>query len=256
MTGAPALAGRAAMRAGAGYVILNVPMSAAQAVASAGTAELMVRGQPDDGVGLSAEAVQGVLEGCERAGALALGPGLGRGEGAVAFARAVAQRAQTPMVLDADGLNAHAGRLADLSSRAAATVLTPHAGELGRLLGLDSAEVERERLRRAREASGLARAVLVLKGDDTLVAVAISRGDSPGLATAGTGDVLAGVIAALLAQGTGAFTAACAGVWLHAQAGRLAAERVGAAEGVMASDVIEALPAARAAGSADGGENR
>ena len=97
--------------------------------------------------------------------------------------------------------------------------------------------------------------MLVLKGDDTLVVepggrVAISRGDSPALATAGTGDVLSGVIAALLAQGVEPFTAASAGVWLHAQAGRLAAGRAGAPEGVIATDVIEALPAARGAGSA------
>ncbi len=118
----------------------------------------MVRGQPDEGGGLSADAVEGVLAGCERARALALGPGLGRGEGAASFARALAAAAPIPMVLDADGLNAHAGRLADLSSRSAATILTPHAGELGRLLELESADIERERLRYAREASRLAQA--------------------------------------------------------------------------------------------------
>ncbi|MGP0100137.1 MAG: NAD(P)H-hydrate dehydratase [Solirubrobacteraceae bacterium] len=102
-------------------------------------------------------------------------------------------------------------------------------------------------MRAAAEQSG---AVVVLKGDDTLIAqpdgtVAVSPGASPALATAGTGDVLTGVIAALLAQGLDAFTAAAAGVWLHAEAGRQAARRLGAAEGVIASDVIAALPAAR-----------
>jgi hydroxyethylthiazole kinase-like uncharacterized protein yjeF len=135
-------------------------------------------------------------------------------------------------------------------------VLTPHAGELGRLLELDSAEIERERLRHVRAAAALAAAVVVLKGDDTLIAapdgsVAVSAGGSPGLATAGTGDVLSGVIAALLAQGVDAFTAAAAGVWLHAEAGRRAALRVGAAEGVIATDVIAALPAARRRGACD-----
>jgi NAD(P)H-hydrate epimerase len=129
-------------------------------------------------------------------------------------------------------------------------VLTPHAGELGRLLALDSSEIERERLRHVRTAAEQAAAVVVLKGDDTLIAepagsVAVSPGASPALATAGTGDVLTGVIAALLAQGLDAFTAACAGVWLHAEAGREAARRLGAPEGVIASDVIAALPAAR-----------
>jgi NAD(P)H-hydrate epimerase len=130
-------------------------------------------------------------------------------------------------------------------------VLTPHAGELGRLLELDSSEIERERLRHVRAAAEQAAAVVVLKGDDTLVAepagmVAVSAGASPALATAGTGDVLTGVIAALLAQGLDAFTAAAAGVWLHAEAGREAARRLGGPECVIASDVIAALPHARA----------
>ena len=108
-------------------------------------------------------------------------------------------------MLDADGLNAHAGRLEELQARSAPTVLTPHAGELGRLLELDSAEIDRERLRHVRKAAERAAAVVVLKGDDSLIAhpdgrVAVSPGGSPALATAGTGDVLTGVIAALLAQ--------------------------------------------------------
>jgi hydroxyethylthiazole kinase-like uncharacterized protein yjeF len=157
-------------------------------------------------------------------------------------------------VLDADGLNAHAGRLGELADREAPTVLTPHAGELGRLLELGAEEIERERLRHVRAAAQLARAVVVLKGDDTLIAdpdgrVAVSPGDSPALATAGSGDVLTGVVAALLAQGVPAFTAAAAAVWLHAEAGRWAAQALGGvAEGVIASDVIAALPGARTGG--------
>jgi len=153
-------------------------------------------------------------------------------------------------VLDADGLNAHAGRLGELAARTAPTVLTPHAGELGRLLEVSSEEIERERLRHVRAAAEQAQAIVVLKGDDTLIAdpsgrVAVSPGGTPALATAGTGDVLTGVIAALLATGLDPFTAAAAGVWLHAEAGREAARRQGANEGVLASDVIAALPAAR-----------
>jgi NAD(P)H-hydrate epimerase len=129
-------------------------------------------------------------------------------------------------------------------------VLTPHAGELGRLLEVGSDEVERERLRHVLRAAEQAQAVVVLKGDDTLIAdprgrVAVSPGGAPALATAGTGDVLTGVIAALLAVGLDPFTAAAAGVWLHAEAGREAARRQGANEGVVASDVVAALPAAR-----------
>jgi hydroxyethylthiazole kinase-like uncharacterized protein yjeF len=250
LTGAPRMAAEASMRAGAGYVTACVPVSLQGILAAAGTPELMTRGLPDADGALTAEGVGEVLEAGARGGALALGPGLGRSDGAAAFARALARDADVAMVLDADGLNAHAGRLGELAARSAPTVLTPHAGELGRLLGLDSAEIERERLRHVRAAAAQAQAVVVLKGDDTLIAtadgqVAVSAGASPALATAGTGDVLSGVIAALLSQGLDTFTAAAAGVRLHADAGREAARRVGAAEGVIASDVIAALPHAR-----------
>ncbi len=251
LLGAPRMASHSAMRAGAGYVIACVPASLQDVLATAATPELMTRGLPEQDGSLAPSAVAGVLENVRPGGALALGPGLGRSDGAVAFARELARSADAPLVLDADGLNAHAGRLEELRARTAPTVLTPHAGELGRLLELDSAEVERERLRHVRDAAARSGAVVVLKGDDTLVAepdgrVAVSRGGSPALATAGTGDVLTGVIGALLAQRLDAFLAASAGVWLHATAGREAARRQGAAEGVIASDVIAALPAARA----------
>ena len=193
-----------------------------------------------------------VLESVRPGGALALGPGLGRSEERVRV-RACSSRgeADAPMVLDADGLNAHAGELGELAGRVAR----------------DRADAARGRARTAARRSTARRssasvcatfalrpkpprAVVVLKGDDTLIAdasgrVAVSRGGSPALATAGTGDVLTGVIAALLAQGLDAFAAAAAGVWLHAGAGREAARREGAVEGVIASDVIAALPAVR-----------
>jgi NAD(P)H-hydrate epimerase len=250
LVGAPRMASRASMRAGAGYVTACIPRSLQDVVASAGTPELMTRGVAEEDGALAPAAVAEVLQSIRPGGAVALGPGLGRSDGAFVFARELARQADAPLVLDADGLNAHAGRLGDLTARSKPTVLTPHAGELGRLLELDSIQIERERLRHARAAAAQAHAVVVLKGDDTLIAtvdgrVAVSRGGSPALATAGTGDVLTGVIAALLAQGLDAFTAACAGVWLHAAAGREAARRQGAVEGVIATDVIEALPAAR-----------
>jgi hydroxyethylthiazole kinase-like uncharacterized protein yjeF len=250
LSGAPRMAAEASMRAGAGYVTACVPSSLQDILASAGTPELMTRGLPEDEGALSADGVGEVLEASARGASLALGPGLGRQPGAFAFARALAAAADVPMVLDADGLNAHAGCLSELAARRSPTVLTPHAGELGRLLELDSTEIERERLRHVRAAAEQAGAVVVLKGDDTLVAdpngvVAVSSGGSPALATAGTGDVLTGVIAALLSQGLDAFAAAAAGVWLHARAGRYAASRLGAPEGVIASDVIAALPGAR-----------
>ncbi|MFI5005130.1 MAG: NAD(P)H-hydrate dehydratase [Solirubrobacterales bacterium] len=275
LTGAPRMAAHAALRAGAGYVTACVPRSLQDVLATGGPPELMTRGLPDEDGVLAAAGVEDALvaatargsAAAERGsagggggalalgsagggGALALGPGLGRDPEAFAFARALARCAPVASVIDADGLNAHAGRLRELAGREAPTVLTPHAGELGRLLELPSEEIERERLRHVRAAAALAGAVVVLKGDDTLIAdpsgtVAVSPGASPALATAGSGDVLTGAIAALLAQGLPAFAAAAAGVWLHAAAGRLAARAVGAAEGVIATDVIAALPAAR-----------
>ncbi len=262
LTGAPRMAAHAAMRAGAGYVTAFVPESLQPILATAGPPELMTKGLPDDGAGgLAAAGVEEVLEASERGGALALGPGLGRSDGAVAFACELARKAKVALVLDADGLNAHAGRLGELSARSAPTVLTPHAGELGRLLEVSSEEIERERLRHVRVAAEQARAVVVLKGDDTLIAepsgrVAVSPGATPALATAGTGDVLTGVIAALLAAGLDPFAAAAAGVSLHAQAGREAARRQGAAEGVVASDVIAALPASRGGPRSEGHRGR
>ncbi|HUB36772.1 MAG TPA: NAD(P)H-hydrate dehydratase [Solirubrobacteraceae bacterium] len=254
LTGAPRMAALGAMRAGAGYVTACVPASLQPSLAG-GPPELMTRGLADEdgahtGAGVR-DALAATARGGASGGALALGPGLGRTDGAVAFARALAREADVALVLDADGLNAHAGQLEELAARRRPSVLTPHAGELARLLGGESETIEARRLHHARLAARRANAVVVLKGDDTLVAdpsglVGVSAGNSPALATAGTGDVLCGVVAALLSQGLPPFTAACAAVLLHARAGRLAARAVGAAEGVIASDVIAALPAARA----------
>ena len=224
--------------------------------------EVMTRALADEDGALVAGAVEEALEACERAGALVLGPGIGRSDGAVAFGRELAARADVPLLLDADGLNAHAGALDDLAARRLPTVLTPHAGELGRLLGRPSREIEAQRLRGAREAARRANAIVVLKGDDTIVVMpdgvaAINDLSAPALATAGTGDVLSGVIGALLAKGMDPFAAACAGVRRHAAAGRVAAAEHGP-DGVIARDVIEALrgalageedPAAGAGGS-------
>jgi NAD(P)H-hydrate epimerase len=257
LTGAPAMTAEAAARAGAGYVTACVP-AAVQPVLAQRLLEVMSMALPDaDGAHVAAGADAVLATAGRRGGAIALGPGLGRTDGAVAFARRIAAEARVALVVDADGLNAHAGALASLAAREAPTVLTPHAGELGRLLEADSAAVEAERLRHARAAAAASGAVVVLKGDDTLVAgpdgtVAVSPGATPALATAGTGDVLTGVVAALLARGLDPFRAACAGVRLHARAGLLAAGALGP-DGVMAGDVIAALPHARREAGEPGG---
>jgi ADP-dependent NAD(P)H-hydrate dehydratase / NAD(P)H-hydrate epimerase len=248
LTGAPSLAAEAAQRAGAGYVTACVPASQ-QPILAQRLLEAMTRGLPDDDGAHTAAGVDEVLELAGRGGALVVGPGIGRSEGAFAFARDLLARAEVPIVLDADGLNAHAGDLAALAGRSAPTILTPHEGELGRLLDVDSAGVQARRLEHARAAAARARAIVVLKGDDTLVAdpgglVAVSPGATGALATAGTGDVLSGVLAAVLSRDLDPFMAACAGVRLHARAGIHAAHEKGV-DGVIARDVIEALPFAR-----------
>jgi NAD(P)H-hydrate epimerase len=246
LTGAPSMAAEAAMRAGAGYVTALVPASL-NVVFEIRLLEVMSVPLPDDSGSLTADAVERVIERCERADALVLGPGLGRTEGALEVARQVAAAAPRPLLLDADGLNAHAGRLESLAGRSAASVLTPHAGELARLLDTDSGAVSAMRLASARAAAGAAHAIVVLKGDDTIVAapdgrVGVSPGGAAALATAGTGDVLSGVIGAFLATSMDPFHAACAGVLVHARAGQLAAREI-APDGVIASDVIARLPA-------------
>jgi NAD(P)H-hydrate epimerase len=246
LAGAPALASMAAARAGAGYVTVAAPASVVPALA-AKLLEVMQVELPEEDGRLALRAIDRAVERAARADAVVLGPGLGREPETQAFARGVAKLVSAPLVLDADGLNAHAGEaLAGLAGRTGPTILTPHAGELGRLLDRPSSEIAAHRLACAREAAVRARAIVVLKGDDTIIAepegrTAISPGGAPALATAGTGDVLSGVIGAYLAGGMEPFDAACAGVFAHLRAGMLAARAVGP-QGVIASDVIGELP--------------
>jgi NAD(P)H-hydrate epimerase len=247
LTGAVCMACEGAMRAGAGWVRAAVPASLNQ-IFEVKLTEVMSVPLADREGHLVEDAADPVLAAAERADAVVLGPGLGREPESFALAQALVERIEQPLLVDADGLNALAAvDLAPAVRRRAPTVVTPHSGELGRLLRKSSAEVEASRLACAREAADRTGAVVVLKGDDTLVsgpdALAVNRGGSPALATAGTGDVLSGVIAAFLARGLDAFEAAAAGVYVHAEAGRAAARRLGA-ESVIAGDVIDSLPVA------------
>jgi ADP-dependent NAD(P)H-hydrate dehydratase / NAD(P)H-hydrate epimerase len=250
LTGAVQMSSRAAIRAGAGYATVVVPADL-EPIFEAGQPEVMSVGCPGGDGCLAPASAKPLLRAFERAAAGALGPGLGRDPGSVELAREVLPAIEAPLVLDADGLNAFAGELGRIAARQAPTVLTPHAGELGRLLGRSPDEISAHRLAAAREAAEAAGAVLVLKGDDTIVLdgerVAINAVPAPGLATAGTGDVLSGMTAALLARGLEPFAAACAAVLAHARAGRAAAARIGAAESVIATDVIDSIPAGLAA---------
>jgi NAD(P)H-hydrate epimerase len=252
LTGAVRMSSMAAIRAGAGYATVAVPADL-EAVFEQAQPEVMSVGCPGGDGCLAPASAKTLLRTFERAAAGVLGPGLGRDPGSVELAREVVGAIEAPLVLDADGLNAFAGDLGPVAAREAPTVLTPHAGELGRLLGRDSAEVSARRLESAREAAREAAAVVVLKGDDTIVTdgerLGVNALAAPALATAGTGDVLSGMVAALLARGLDPFAAACAGVYAHARAGRVATRCVGAAESVIATDVIDAIAVAMRAGA-------
>jgi ADP-dependent NAD(P)H-hydrate dehydratase / NAD(P)H-hydrate epimerase len=245
LTGAVRMSSLAAIRAGAGYATVAVPADL-ETVFEIAQPEVMSVGCPGGDGCLAPASKKAVLRTFDRAAAGVLGPGLGRDPAAFELAREVVGAIEAPLVIDADGLNSFAGRLETLAAREAPTILTPHAGELGRLLGRDSGEVDGRRLAAAREAAEAAGAVVVLKGDDTIVTdgerVAVNELSAPGLATAGTGDVLSGITAALLARGLEPFAAACAAVLAHARAGRDAALRLGAAESVIAGDVIDSIP--------------
>jgi hydroxyethylthiazole kinase-like uncharacterized protein yjeF len=246
LTGAVRMTSLAAIRAGAGYATVAVPADL-EMVFELAQPEVMSVGCPGGDGCLVPGSEKVVLRTFERAAAGVLGPGLGKDPGSFELARTAAGKIDAPLLIDADGLNAFAGRLGELRTRTAATILTPHAGELGRLLGRDSAEVEAHRVACAREAAKAAGAVVVLKGDDTIVTdgdrLAVNALSAPALATAGSGDVLSGIVAAFVARGLEPFSAACAAVFAHARAGLDAAARIGTAESVIASDVIDSIPA-------------
>jgi len=247
LTGAVRMTSLAAIRAGAGYATVAVPADL-NLVFEIAQPEVMSVACPGGDGCLVPASEKAVLRVFERAAAGVLGPGLGRDPGSFELARSLVSKIEAPLVIDADGLNAFAGRLGELAGRRAPTVLTPHAGELGRLLERESGEVDAHRLDAAKEAARAAGAILLLKGDDTIVTdgerVAVNALSAPALATAGSGDVLSGITAAMLARGLEPFAAVCAAVVAHARAGREAARRIGAAESVIAGDVIEAIPVA------------
>jgi NAD(P)H-hydrate epimerase len=257
LTGAVCMACDAAMRAGAGWVRAAVPRSL-NAIFEQKLTEPMTIPLSDQDGHLDERATGEILEAAERADSVVLGPGLGRTPGSFELARKLVADLDRPLLVDADGLNALAGELELLAGRSAPTVLTPHAGELARMLERQSSEVAAQRLEHSREASSRTQATVILKGDDTIVIqpggrTAVSPGGSPGLATAGTGDVLSGAIGAFLAKGLETFEASCAGVYAHAQAGWLAATELGA-DSVIATDVIRALPAVLRRPAEDGAD--
>jgi NAD(P)H-hydrate epimerase len=249
-TGAAVLAASGALRSGAGLLTVATPAPCLPLVASA-RPELMSEPLAVTGSGgLDPEGLPRLVALARERDAVVLGPGLGQDEATRELVRAFVGACPVPLVIDADGLNALAPLgplLLQSLRREASTILTPHPGEMGRLVGRSSAEVQQDRPGAATRLARDADAIVVLKGERTLVAEPAGRAaivpcGNPGMATGGTGDVLAGVAGSLLAR-HGALLAATAAAYVHARAGDLAAERWGE-EGMTAGDLAEALPAA------------
>jgi NAD(P)H-hydrate epimerase len=246
-SGAATIAARAALRSGAGLVTVASPRSG-QAIVAGSQAELMAEPLPETKAGTLARPASVVaLRLLAARDALAMGPGLGTDAGTRTAVDTILSKRRRPCVLDADGLNAFATdrrARARLRAGASSLVLTPHPGEAARLLDSTAAAIQADRLGSARRLAETGD--VVLKGRRTIVAradgrAAFAASGNPGMATAGTGDALTGVIGALLARGMDAFDAARLGTYVHGAAGDLAAERRGE-EGLIAGDLVDALP--------------
>jgi hydroxyethylthiazole kinase-like uncharacterized protein yjeF len=251
--GAARLMSLAGLRAGAGLVTLAWPFGGHEPVApdpvmteNLDADDLLVQTDPD--------AMRSRLQELERGKhALAMGPGMPVSQAGHELVRLVLRECEVPMVLDADALNHIGSELERVRGARAAVVLTPHPGEAARLLGTTSADIETDRMAAVRRLARESAAVVVLKGARTLIAcglsgerhgrVVVNQSGNPGLATAGSGDVLTGIIGALLAQGMDAFDAACLGVYIHGRTGDLAAEALFGPHAVTAADLSERIAA-------------
>jgi NAD(P)H-hydrate epimerase len=237
--GAARLSSMAALRAGAGLVTLAWEGRDISAPDPVMTAELDAEGEG------AAERLASLAEGKR---ALAIGPGMSTGTGGRALVRAALARLEVPMVLDADALNHMAGHLEEVASARAPVILTPHPGEAARLLGVGTADIERDRVAAVRKLAERSAAVVLLKGAGTLVCdgdglVTVNPTGNPALATAGAGDVLTGVVAGMLSQGLPAAHAARVAAYVHGLAGDVCRDRMGEV-GTTASDILDALPEA------------
>ena len=247
LSGAAFLAAQGALRAGAGLVTVAVPESISS-VMEMKTTESMTLALPETlAGGLGTDAVRQVQDFSGRASVVLLGPGLGRQEETLESVRELVRTLERPLVLDADALYAVAGHNELLAAAGGLAVLTPHPGEMARLTGLSVKQIQTDRLGAARRAAAEWNSIVVLKGSRTVVAfpdgeLYLNPTGNPGMATGGTGDVLAGMIAALIAQGLSSHDAAVLGVYLHGVAGDLAAS--GRPVGMTALDLAEQVPAA------------
>ncbi len=249
-SGASVLVARGALRSGAGLVTLATTPSGLRYAASQ-QAEMMTESLTETATGtLAADAAEAALELLSGRDALALGPGLGAEPQTRHAVRVIVQGCHSPLVLDADALNALVGTadLSPLPERPRPVVLTPHPGEAARLLGRTTHEVQTDRLEAARRLARTSGAVVVLKGHQSIVArpdgqAAINSTGNPGMATGGAGDVLTGAVGALLARRLDGWNAARLAVFVHGAAGDRAARRLGQ-DGLIASDIVDELPGA------------
>ena len=249
MLGAAALTGLAAMRTGAGLVTAAVPQSLNLTLQKKISPVMMTLPLPqttDQTFAVKASASLKKI--WNKFDAIAIGPGMGKNKGTQKFIRDLITVCPNPMVIDADALNALARDLRPLQKNTAPKILTPHLGEMARLTGRSVKAVEADRKAIALDFARQNHCVVLLKGHRTVVAspsgkVYVNRTGNAGMATAGSGDVLTGMIAALLGQGMGPFEAAKAGTYLHGKAGDLAA-KARAKAGMIASDIIELIPKA------------
>jgi len=247
LTGAAALAAEGALRAGAGLVTLGVPKSL-NGIMEVKLTEVMTKPLPEtDGKSLSREAQQDIEEMLAGADVAAIGPGLSRNPSTIQLVQELLPNLKIPAVIDADGLNALAWKVEVLQQVQAPLVLTPHPGEMARLIGKTIEEVQANRLETAGEAAREWQKVVVLKGARTVIAcpdgsLYINTTGNPGMATGGTGDVLTGIIAGLIAQGLTPQQAAVAGVYLHGAAGDYIKARKGMMA-LVAGDLLEGLAA-------------
>jgi NAD(P)H-hydrate epimerase len=245
--GAAVLCARGALRAGAGLVTVFCARSIEPIVVAA-LPETMTRPLPDDDGTLTADAANALVSSLSGFDAVVVGPGLTTAPGPVSVVKALLG-SRLPLVCDADALNAFAGRPSVWSKRRAGTILTPHPGEAARLLSSTTSAVQSDRFRAAVALARRSRTVVVLKGEGSLIAEADGRAvvnptGTPLMATAGSGDVLAGALGALIAGGLSPRDAAVAGVYLHGAAGERLASTLGDA-GLLAADLADAIPLAR-----------
>jgi NAD(P)H-hydrate epimerase len=248
MSGAIALAGLAALRGGAGLVTLAVPDACLETVAAFEPSYMTAPLACDEAGRIRSEAEEEIIRLADVANGVACGPGLSRSPQLTALVATLYESLTQPLVLDADGLNALAALGDQRPAPAAPRILTPHPGEFRRLCGEPDSRTSREDLcRQAIELAAQCGWVLVLKGHRTLITdgqrVTYNTSGNPGMATGGAGDVLTGVITALVCQGLMPFEAAQLGVYLHGLAGDLAAKQVGQAS-LIARDLVTYLPQA------------